>query len=137
MFVMVDSAGKLGTMVSSRRFKQDIQDLGPLADRLLGLRPVAFRYRAEAADPETPIQFGLIAEEVAEVFPELVVYDEAGEPMGVKYRLLSSLLLGEVQEQHGLLEEQRRLAARLEHENAAIRARLAALESRATAGPAR
>jgi hypothetical protein len=128
--VVIDSTGKLGTTLSSRRFKQDIQNLGPLADRLLDLRPVAFRYRAQAAGSDPPLQFGLIAEEVAEVFPELVIYDEAGAPMTVKYHLLSSLLLGELQEQHGVLEEQQRLGARLEHENAAIRARLAALESR-------
>ncbi|HUP21562.1 MAG TPA: tail fiber domain-containing protein, partial [Thermoanaerobaculia bacterium] len=103
--VLIDTAGQLGTSSSSRATKQDIQDLGPLADRLLELRPVAFRYRQHAAtNPDTPLQFGLVAEEVAEVFPELVVFDEAGRPETVKYHLLSALLLGEVQWLHDRLE---------------------------------
>jgi trimeric autotransporter adhesin len=115
--VVIDSAGQLGTMSSSRALKQDVQDLGSLADRLLELRPVAFRFKQHvASDPATALQFGLIAEEVAEVFPELVVYDDAGKPRTVKYHLLSSLLLGELQKQHGELDE--------------LRSRLAALESR-------
>jgi hypothetical protein len=110
--VLIDSAGQLGTASSSRATKQDIQDLGPLADRLLELRPVAFRYRQHAAiDPDTPLQFGLVAEEVAEVFPELVVFDADGRPETVKYHLLSSLLLGELQKQHAELG---RLHVRLE-----------------------
>jgi hypothetical protein len=97
----------LGTTSSSRALKQDIQDLGPLADRLLALRPVSFRYRQHAAtDPDTPVQFGLIAEEVAGVFPELVVYDADGKPETVKYHLLSSLLLGGLQKQHEELQRQ-------------------------------
>lgn len=104
--VLVDSAGQLGTVSSSRSVKQDIQDLGTFADRLLELRPVAFRYKQHAAEsPDTPVQFGLIAEEVAEVFPELVVYDDEGKPQTVKYHLLSSLLLGELQQLHARVEE--------------------------------
>jgi hypothetical protein len=113
--VVVDSAGQLGTVSSSRRLKQDIEDVGPLADRLLELRPVAFRYRQHAAtDPDTPLQFGLIAEEVAEVFPELVVYGDDGAPATVKYHLLSSLLLGELQRLHARLAvlEERSLRSR-------------------------
>ena len=118
--VLIDSDGQLGTISSSRALKQDVQDLGPLAGRLLELRPVAFRFKQHvASDPATPLQFGLIAEEVAEVFPELVVYDEAGKPQTVKYHLLSSLLLGELQKQHRELE--------------GLRTRLAALESRSRA----
>jgi hypothetical protein len=118
--VLIDSAGQLGTASSSRRFKQDIQDLGPLAYRLLDLRPVAFRYRQHvAADPEAPFEFGLLAEEVAEVLPELVVFDEEGRPETVKYHLLSSLLLGELQQQHAELE---RLRARLDATEARVRA---------------
>ena len=85
--VVIDSNGLLGTVSSSRALKQDISDVGELAERLLELRPVAFRYKQHAAsDPETPLQFGLIAEEVAEVFPELVVFDAVGKPETVKYR---------------------------------------------------
>jgi hypothetical protein len=111
--VLIDSAGQLGTASSSRAVKQDVQDLGALADRLLELRPVAFRYKQHAArDPDTPLQFGLIAEEVAEVFPELVVFDQEGKAQTVKYHLLSSLLLGEVQRQQA---ENRRQEAELRH----------------------
>ena len=137
--VLVNSFGRLGVSTSSRAVKQDIEDLGPLADRLLELRPVAFRYREHAAaDPETPREFGLIAEEVAEVFPELVVYDQNGEPQTVKYHLLSSLLLGELkkqsavlQTQHGELEHQRELVSRQNEALERLAERLAALESHA------
>jgi hypothetical protein len=126
--VFVDASGKLGTgpSTSSRRVKQDIVDLGPLPRRLLELRPVAFRYREDAArDPEGPRQFGLIAEEVAEVLPELVLFDPAGRPQAVKYHLLNVLLVGQLQRQHEMLERQ--LA-----ENADLRRRLEALEARGT-----
>jgi hypothetical protein len=118
--VVVDSAGQLGTVSSSRRLKQDIQDLGPAAERLLDLRPVAFRYKQHAAnDRETPLQYGLIAEEVAEVFPELVVYDREGTPATVRYHLLSSLLLSELQRLHARvaeLEERSLIGGRCEGE---------------------
>jgi hypothetical protein len=104
--LLIDSDGQLGTASSSRRFKQDIEDAGSFAARLLELRPVAFRYRKHAeADPATSLQFGLIAEEVAEVLPELVVFDELGRPETVKYHLLSSLLLAQVREQQAVLLE--------------------------------
>ncbi len=97
--VVVDSAGQLGTLSSSRRSKEDIADMGDATERLLELRPVVFRYRQEQAMPDggaPPLEYGLIAEEVAEVFPELVVHDEQGEPFTVKYHLLSSMLLNEM-----------------------------------------
>jgi hypothetical protein len=117
----------LGTVSSSRAVKQDIQDVGQLADRLLALRPVAFRYRQHAAaDPDTPLEFGLIAEEVAEVFPELVVFDEEGKPFTVKYHLLSTMLLNELE----------RLRADHGRELAELRTRLGAVEERCVASEA-
>ena len=95
--VMIDSNGQLGTVSSSRRYKEDISDMAAVSERLLALRPVTFRYNKALDDGEKPIQFGLIAEEVAEVFPELVVYDRENRPETVKYHLLSSLLLNELQ----------------------------------------
>ncbi len=113
--VLVDSAGQLGTVSSSRRFKQEIADMGALTERLLELRPVVFRYKPEVQSGERPLEYGLIAEEVAEVFPELVVYDEEGRPFTVKYHLLSSMLLNELQEVKAELEELRSgCAARLD-----------------------
>jgi hypothetical protein len=98
----------LGTLSSSLAVKQDIQEIGELSRRLLELRPVAFRYREHARmDPETPLQFGLLAEEVAEVFPELVVVDGEGRPETVKYHLLAALLLNELQRADRELEDER------------------------------
>ena len=102
--VLIDTAGQLGTVSSSREVKQDIREIGDLSRRLLELRPVAFRYRQHVAtDPETPLQFGLLAEEVAEVMPELVVVDGEGRPETVKYHLLAALLLNELQRTEGEL----------------------------------
>ena len=76
------------------------------SERLLKLRPVTFRYKQENAVGEKPIQYGLIAEEVAEVFPELVVYNKDGQPETVAYHLLSAILLNELQKDHQRLAEQ-------------------------------
>lgn len=94
--VRVDASGKLGTTRSSRRYKKEIRDMGEVSRRLLDLRPVTFRYREETVSERRRRQFGLIAEEVAEVFPELVVFAD-GRPETVKYELLVSLLLNEMQ----------------------------------------
>jgi trimeric autotransporter adhesin len=96
--VLIDSLGQLGTVSSSLATKRDVSDLDDsLGARLLALRPVSFRYRDHP--PDAAIQYGLIAEEVAEVFPELVVYDDEGRPETVRYHLLSTLLLDELQRQ--------------------------------------
>ena len=73
--------------------------MGTASDPLMQLRPVTFRYKEAYENGENPLEFGLIAEEVAEVFPELVAYDEDEHPETVKYRLLSTLLLNELQKQ--------------------------------------
>jgi len=87
--VVVDSAGQLGTLSSSAKTKFDIQDLPHSSARALHqLRPVSFRYRQPFADGSTPVQFGLIAEEVQRVLPELVALDGQGEPASVKYHVL-------------------------------------------------
>ena len=95
--VLIDSNGQLGTVSSSGRVKQDVAPMAERSRALAALRPVSFRYKEPFADGQKPIQFGLIAEQVAEVFPELVVIDEQGKPETVKYHLLSSLLLNEFQ----------------------------------------
>jgi hypothetical protein len=120
--VLIDGGGQLGTVSSSREVKQDIREIGELSRRLLALRPVAFRYRQHAkTDPDTPLQFGLIAEEVAEVFPELVVRDGEGKPETVRYHLLAALLLNELQREHQINDSQHA-------ELVALRNRVAALE---------
>ncbi len=131
--VLVDSNGQLGTVSSSARFKEEIRDMGDLTDRLLELRPVVFHYKQEQALPDVsavPLEYGLIAEEVAEVFPELVVYDDEGQAFTVKYHLLASMLLNELQKMH---QAQLRLADRAdghEQEISDLLARLEALEAR-------
>ncbi len=102
--VLIDSAGQLGTINSSRRYKEDIDNMARASDNLLSLRPVIFRYKKAIEDGDIPIQYGLIAEEVAEVFPALVVYNEHGEPETVKYHLLATLLLNELQKQRSEIQ---------------------------------
>ncbi|MBV9769311.1 MAG: tail fiber domain-containing protein [Bryobacterales bacterium] len=97
--VMIDSNGQLGTVSSSRRFKEDIQDMGDASSGLLRLRPVTFRYKHPFADGSKPIQYGLIAEEVGEVYPDLVAHSADGEIETVKYQVLDSMLLNELQKQ--------------------------------------
>jgi hypothetical protein len=107
--VVIDSNGQLGTVSSSRRFKTDIQDMGGASSGLLRLRPVTFRYKKPFADGSQPIQYGLIAEEVAEVYPDLVAYSGDGQPESVKYQVLDAMLLNELQRQqadiHNLQEQ--------------------------------
>jgi len=109
--ILIDSAGQLGTVSSSRSVKRDIHDMGDATDRLLDLRPVTFHYKQEQTLPdwrEVPPEYGLIAEEVAEVFPDLVVYDEAGKPFTVKYHELPAMLLNEAKKDHRAIGEQQR-----------------------------
>jgi hypothetical protein len=103
--VLIDSAGQLGTVSSSRRTKEDIRDMREASAGLERLRPVVFRYRKPFANGAKPLQYGLIAEEVAEVYPELVAYDAEGEPETVLYRFLAPMLLSELQRQQAALRE--------------------------------
>jgi len=118
--VLIDSNGQLGTLSSSRRLKEEIADLGESSERLFALRPVSFRYKPEVQQGERPVEYGLIAEEVAEVFPELVVYGKDGEPETVRYHVLVPLLLNELQKERSERtresEEQRIETARLRRE---------------------
>jgi hypothetical protein len=122
--VFVTATGKLGTVTSSRRFKEDVREIGEESDALMRLRPVAFRYKPEI-DPEGLTQYGLIAEEVADVYPELVVDDPDGRPETVRYHLVNALLLNEVQKQHRIAESQEKTIEQLKAEIEELRARLA------------
>lgn len=112
--VMIDSAGQLGTISSSKRFKEDIRDIGDLSRRVFDLRPVTFRYVKPYANDTKPRQFGLVAEEVAAAFPELAVRGADGQIETVHYETLSVLLLNEVQRQERTLIEQRQRIDALE-----------------------
>jgi hypothetical protein len=106
--VYVNALGQVGTLTSSRRFKDDIADMGAESDLLMKLRPVSFFYKPELDETHTR-QYGLVAEEVAEVSPELVVFDKDGVPQTVRYHFVNAMLLNEVQKQRQLIEERKRV----------------------------
>ncbi len=93
--VLIDSSGQLGTTSSSARYKKDIADMNSQQEKMLKLRPVTFSYKGDSSNNK---QYGLIAEEVNEVYPEIVVRDEAGEIYSVNYMALIPLLLKQIQE---------------------------------------
>jgi hypothetical protein len=105
--VFVNISGQLGVAPSSRRYKDDIADLAGESDLLMKLRPVSFYYKPEL-DPTHTRQYGLVAEEVAQVSPELVIFDKDGTPETVRYHFVNAMLLNEVQKQRQLLEEHNR-----------------------------
>jgi hypothetical protein len=110
--VVIDSNGQLGTVSSSARTKHDIADLpSDVSARLQQLRPVQFRYNQAFANGEQPLQYGLIAEEVQQVLPELVATGKDGTPETVKYHVLPALLLAEVQRLSREVAELRALLA--------------------------
>jgi len=129
--VFVNASGQLGTQTSSARFKDQVTPLGDaVRDKLQSLTPVSFVYKPEFDDGSRRIQYGLIAEEVAERFPELLVRDAEGRPQTVRYHLLAPLLLAEAQrlERERLAADRERdaLAERLDEQAGEI-ARLRAL----------
>ena len=97
--VIIDSAGHLGTTTSSARFKDKIQPMDKASEAILALEPVTFRYRQEL-DPEQVPQFGLVAEQVAKVNPDLVARDEEGKPYTVRYEAVNAMLLNEFLKGH-------------------------------------
>jgi hypothetical protein len=101
--VYVDANGQLGTATSSRRFKQNIQPMGEASDVLLALRPVTFHYKPEIDRQGLP-QFGLVAEEVAQVDPDLIVRDKDGQPYSVRYEQVNAMLLNEFLKEHRKVE---------------------------------
>ena len=103
VFVVIDSNGKLGTFASSKRFKEEIQPMDKASEALLALKPVTFRYKHYE---KSPLQFGLIAEEVAEVNPYLVARDKNGEIYTVRYDQVNAMLLNEFLKEHKKVEEQ-------------------------------
>jgi hypothetical protein len=113
--------GQLGTASSSRRFKKEIKAMDQTSESILGLKPVTFHYKSDKAN--TP-QFGLIAEEVAEVNPDLVVRNENGEIYTVRYEAVNAMLLNEFLKEHQTVQQQGATIARLEQQVAALTAGL-------------
>ena len=135
----VNSNGQLGTRTSSLRFKEQVQDVGESTSALMRLRPVTFLYKPEYDRGMHALQFGLIAEEVATVYPDLVTHGADGVPYGVRYQFLPAMLLNEIQKQHWLaeagekiIEEQQQeidlLKKRLQKQEEGFQQRLSRLE---------
>jgi hypothetical protein len=122
--VFVNVNGLLGLQASSARYKRDIQDMKDRSQGLYQLRPVTFQYKQ---DPQGQKQYGLIAEEVAKVYPELVVWGAKGEAESVQYHELIPMLLNEVQHQQRQIAE---LKAQNEHLQAALIQQTAAMAAR-------
>jgi len=95
--VFVNASGQLGTVQSSARFKRDIDSMGKSSEVIFSLRPVTFHYKG---DPKNTPCFGLIAEEVAGVNPELVLRDDKGKPFTVRYEQINAMLLNEFLKEH-------------------------------------
>ncbi len=119
--VYVDKYGQLGSTTSSRRFKEDIHDMGEASDVLLALRPVTFHYKADL-DPSATPQFGLVAEEVDHVAPNLVERDQEGEPLLVRYEAVNAMLLNEFLKEHRKIEAQNARIQALEQSVAELKA---------------
>jgi hypothetical protein len=105
VFVTVGAGGKLGRQVSSRRYKDDIKPMDKASEALFALKPVSFRYKQEI-DPARSPDFGLIAEDVATVNPDLVARDEEGKIVTVRYQAVNTMLLNEFLKEHRKVEEQ-------------------------------
>jgi endosialidase-like protein len=115
--VGIDNTGKLGTVSSSRRFKQDIKPMDKASEAILALKPVTFHYKSDAKS--TPC-FGLIAEEVAEVNPDLVVRNKTGDIWTVRYEQINAMLLNEFLKEHRKNEEQQATITRLQKQVEAL-----------------
>ena len=101
--VVVDANGQLGTVASSVRFKKEVRPMDKTSEAILALKPVSFQYKSDSK--RTP-QFGLIAEEVAKVSPDLVVHDRKGEIYSVRYEAVNAMLLNEFLKEHRTVQEQ-------------------------------
>ena len=112
--VLVDANGQLGTISSTRRVKHAIQDMDDASADIFKLRPVTFIYNADLSETR---QYGLIAEEVEEVFPAIVVHDKDGQPFTIQYHVLPILLLNELKKQHIVIENMNERLMALEARN--------------------
>jgi hypothetical protein len=121
--VFINSNGRLGTATSSRRFKEEIKPMDKTSEVLLALKPVTFRYKKDIDPAGTP-QFGLVAEEVEKVNPDLVVRDKEGKPYSVRYEQVNAMLLNEFLKEHRKNEEQEKTIAELKSGMTALAATL-------------
>ena len=125
----VDNDGKLGVFLSARRFKTDIADMGAASEALLAMRPVTFRYKPELDKIGIP-QFGLVAEEVEAINPDLVTRDKEGKVSTVRYEAVNAMLLNEFLKEHKAFLEEKRKVQRLESALDAVSLRLKEQEAK-------
>ena len=126
--VMIDTNGHLGTLTSSARYKDKIQPMNKASEAILSLQPVTFRYKKEL-DPQGIPQFGLVAEQVAKVDPDLVARDEKGKPYTVRYEAVNAMLLNEFLKEHRTVEKQESMIASQGHKAQEQDATIAQLKS--------
>ena len=130
--VGITTDGQLGVRASSARFKDAIKPMDKTSEAILRLKPVTFRYKKEL-DPEGAPQFGLVAEEVAKVSPDLVVADDQGKPFTVRYEEVNAMLLNEFLKEHKKVEEQGKGMEAQAEEIAELKERLRNQEQRTSA----
>jgi Chaperone of endosialidase len=127
--VTISSSGRLGRAnISSRRYKHDIQPMEEASEVIFALKPVSFRYNKQYDATQT-LAFGLIAEDVAEIAPDLVGRNPRGEPESVRYEQLNAMLLNEFLKAHGKIEEQEAAITRLQKQIEALTACLQKVSS--------
>jgi hypothetical protein len=127
--VMIDTKGQLGTVTSSARYKESIEPMPDESKIIFSLQPVSFRYKKEL-DPAAIPQFGLVAEQVEKVAPELVVRDDEGKPYSVRYQAINAMLLSEFQKEHRKAEKRAVTIKAQQERIAALAAAVIRLESR-------
>ncbi len=127
--VYINPNGQLGTLTSSQKYKEQVRDMGDATSALMKLRPVTFLYKPEFDKGERTLQYGLIAEEVAKVYPDLVAYNPDGTPYTVRYQFLSSMLLNEVQKQYHREQQQAEVIQSQQQQIDELKDRLARIES--------
>ena len=121
--VYVNSEGKLGAQVSSRRFKDEIKPMEQTSEVIYGLKPVSFRYKPEI-EPTRPVGFGLIAEDVEKISPDLVTRGGDGKVNSVRYDAVNAMLLNEFLKEHRRNEEREATIARQQKQIDALTASL-------------
>jgi hypothetical protein len=133
--VFVGSTGRLGTQASSQRYKEDIKPMDKASETLFALKPVVFRYKQEI-DASRRLSFGLVAEEVAEISPDLVSHDKEGKPQTVRYEAVNAMLLNEFLKEHRKVEaletsvaqQRKKFQSQLEQQERQLKSLTAALQ---------
>jgi hypothetical protein len=134
--VTINSSGRLGRgNVSSRRYKHDIKPIENASEALYKLKPVSFRYNKEYDATQTPA-FGLIAEEVAEVYPDLVGRNSDGQPESVRYEQVNAMLLNEFLKEHRMVQELKTTIAQQQKQIEALASALQKVSTRIESKPA-